>query len=827
MSTEPPDQSIGEMIGRRSKGRSTAPAILATEGTTLTYSALTRQTDAMVVELRQRGILRQDRVAIVLPNGPRIAGAFLGVCAAAAGAPLNPGYRADDFDFYLDDLDARAVVVEAGHDGPVRSVAARRGIAVLEVITGEDGIDHLHGPAVSPPARDAPASPDDVALLLHTSGTTSRPKVVPLTHHNMCTSARNVARTLRLGPADRGLNVMPLFHIHGLVAGLLASIDAGASVVCTPGFDSERFFDWLEEFEPTWYTAVPTMHQAILTGAAAHADIVESARIRLIRSSSASLPGVVMRELENTFRTPVIEAYGMTEAAHQMACNPLPPAVRKSGSVGMAAGPDVTIMDGAGRRLEHGEIGEIVVRGDNITSGYLDDPEANATAFVDGWFRTGDEGVIDGEGYLRITGRLKEMINRGGEKVVPREVDEVLLAHPAVAQAVAFSVPHVTLGEDLAAAVVLRDGEQPTMAELREHCFDGLAGFKVPSTIVAVRAIPKGPSGKLRRIGLADQLPLTTDFESPQSDRERLVAETWAEILGVEPVGRLDNFFLLGGDSLRAIETTTRLSESAASPLEPPDLFRMPTVVEFARLLDDPSTERNVLVPLQTGDDRSPVFYVPGHGGDVFTFRELVGRLHPGRAAYAFAFPPEAAGDDAVACNMLPELAHRFVDAVVELQPAGPYHFVGYCFGGEVLAEMIAVLEDRGERIGTAIVIHAHLSGSSRRMPVGRGLLHAPRATLRTMAGRAKGRVMRRRMATDAGKQASYLVSTPRPIETKVLLVRPLGELRSDWDYDPLMGWGDVTTSAEVRDIEGDRVSIFTEPRVEELAELLRSALAQ
>ena len=304
---------------------------------------------------------------------------------------------------------------------------------------------------------------------------------------------------------------MPLFHIHGLIAAVLSSLGAGASVHCAPGFNALKVFGWLDEIEPSWYTAVPTMHQTILSRAERNPDSVARARknLRLVRSSSASLPPQVMKQLEETFDAPVVEAYGMTEAAHQMACNPLPPAARKPGSVGIAAGPEVAIMsESDGDLLAVGKTGEIVIRGPNVTPGYENNPDANATAFTDGWFRTGDQGVMDDEGYISITGRLKEIINRGGEKISPREVDEVLMDHPAVAQAVTFAVPHDKLGEDVAAAIVLREGQEAGEREVRDFVAEHLADFKVPRKVVILDEIPKGATGKLQRIGLAEKLGL-------------------------------------------------------------------------------------------------------------------------------------------------------------------------------------------------------------------------------------------------------------------------------------------------------------------------------
>jgi acyl-CoA synthetase (AMP-forming)/AMP-acid ligase II len=350
------------------------------------------------------------------------------------------------------------------------------------------------------------AEEDDVALVLHTSGTTSRPKIVPLSQTNITASAYHIGNTLALREEDVCLNIMPLFHIHGLIAATLSSIAAGASVVCTPGFNALKFFGWFSGARPTWYTAVPTMHQAILARADRNADAIGTSRLRFVRSSSASLPPQVMEALEKTFNVPVVEAYGMTEASHQMASNPLPPRARYAGSVGIAAGPDVATMDESGKLLGAGELGEVVIRGRNVTAGYESNPAANATAFTNGWFRTGDQGIIDENGYLRLTGRLKELINRGGEKISPLEVDTVIMDHPAVAQVVTFGVPHDMLGEDVAAAVVLRESMACDERELRNFVAGRLADFKVPRRIVFLSEIPKGATGKLQRIGLHEKL---------------------------------------------------------------------------------------------------------------------------------------------------------------------------------------------------------------------------------------------------------------------------------------------------------------------------------
>jgi acyl-CoA synthetase (AMP-forming)/AMP-acid ligase II len=509
MPTHP--ETVPELLGA---GDAAAAAITAPGRAPLHYGALRAFLDETLGTLRRLGARRNDPVAIVLPNGPEMAVCFLAVASGCTAAPLNPAYRADEFEFYLGDLGARLLIVQDGADSPAVAVAQRLGVPVVVLSPVQDGpagtfrLAPLAGAAMPPPAPDEDATPEDVALVVHTSGTTSRPKIVPLSQRNICTSARNIRVTLALAPADCGLNVMPLFHIHGVMAGLLAPLSAGGRVFCTPGFDALHFFRWMEEARPTWYTAVPTMHQTILARAARHADLIRTNPLRFIRSSSSALPTKVIHELEATFGAPLIESYGMTEAAHQMASNPLPPGIRKPGTVGIAAGPEVAIMDAAGALLPPGATGEIVIRGPNVTAGYQNNPKANADAFTHGWFRTGDQGVMDTDGYVSITGRLKEIINRGGEKISPREVDEVLMDHPAVRQVVTFAVPHDKLGEDVAAAVVLREGANVTEKELRGFAAERLAAFKVPRTVVFLEEIPKGATGKLQRIGLAQKLGL-------------------------------------------------------------------------------------------------------------------------------------------------------------------------------------------------------------------------------------------------------------------------------------------------------------------------------
>lgn len=571
------------------------PAILGEGGVQLSHRDLHGQVAAIVRALDDLGVGKGDRVAIALPAGPDLAVSFLAAAVGATAAPLNPTYLEKEFAFHLWDLSARALILPRGSDSPARAAAAELGVAVVELIPLEAGCGIIGLSSETSSVRTALglAEPDDVALILHTSGTTSRPKKVPLSQANLCASARNIAATLQLQADDIGLMAMPLFHIHGLAC-LLAALSAGGSCVCIRSFHAHQFPRWLETWKLTWFSAVPTLLQALL-------DFTQdlsfpTSSLRFIRSSSAPLPPPLMESLERVFGVPVIESYGMTEAAHQMASNPLPPGARKSGSVGFPAGPRVAILDETGAPLGNGSIGEVAVMGATVTRGYENSPEANASAYCAGWFRTGDQGYFDQEGYLFITGRLKELINRGGEKISPREIDEALLAHPTVRQAVAFAVPHPSLGEDIAAAVVLQAHASCTEADLRAFMLDRLPAFKVPSRIILVADLPTAPSGKIPRIGMADRLAqyLSVAYDPPVSDMEKQVAATIGEVLGRERVGNNDNFFALGGDSLRATQVLIRLKQRLALELPVSLLFRLPTPALLGARLEELIAAREI-----------------------------------------------------------------------------------------------------------------------------------------------------------------------------------------------------------------------------------------
>ncbi len=566
----------------------TAPkaiAIISPGYEPITYGQLIQQVDCVIKYLTEIGISRNDRIAIVMRNSAEMIAAFLGISCIGVSAPINPRHTEQEIFSLLADLPATALVMQSGADSQAALAAREQCIPVFEMVPAPDMICRftLKGPVSSSPAQLCLPQPDDVALILHTSGTTSKPKKVLLTHRNLCASAFSIRDSLRLTSSDRCLNVMPLFHIHGLVGGLLASLVAGASFVAAPDFSADHFFERMGQLKPTWYTAVPAIHQAILRRALDQVETIREAPLRFIRSSSALLANKVQEDLERLFKAPVIQAYGMTEASHQITSNPLPPSERKKNSVGVAPITEVAIVDEEGNFLTAGKIGEIVLRGPNVTSRY-EPEEANQGVFTNGWFHTGDLGYLDGDGYLFLTGRVKEIINRGGEKISAREIDDALLEHPDIVQAAAFAIPHPALGETVGAAVALHENSQLTESNLREYLTDRLANFKIPTRLLIVADIPKTATGKVRRADLPTTFAesLKSKFVTPKNDLEALVAGIYADVLGSQQIGSGDNFFALGGDSLRATQVISRVRSLFSVNLPIARVFIKPTVAELA-----------------------------------------------------------------------------------------------------------------------------------------------------------------------------------------------------------------------------------------------------
>ena len=581
MDTIPEPHTILEVLAAQKARRGSAPAILAPDRDSLSYAALHEQIERAGTMLASMGLGRGSRVAISLASGPEAAVTMLATMIWASAAPLGFGLGFDDCADLLARLRIDAVIVPDGENSPLVEAA---GAAKLRLIrlrlrpADPAGVIALSCAAVSAAALCVPPHRDDVAVLMQTSGTTARPKIVPLTHAQLVWNARHAP----IGEHDRYLSFGSIFSSTGLMNGLLSPLAAGAATVIAGDYESARFVDWLDAFKPTCLSSNPTSLSSILDAVAQRRPAAPQS-LRFVRSGSNALPAAIQRALESALCVPVIQGYGMTETGF-IAQNPLPPRERRIGSVGIAMGTELMILrDDPQAPLDDG-IGEILVRGPGVMRGYENDPEANRLAFHNGWFRTGDLGRIDDDGYLFITGRLTELINRGSVKVSPAEVDLAFMQHPAVREAATFAVPHPSLGEDVVTAVVLHEPESASIQSLRSYALEHLLPFKVPSSVVLVDKIPKNSTGKVRRGALMEKLAtaLHVDYVAPRDSEEALIAAIFAEHFGLPQVGALDHFFRLGGDSLRAAQVLGSLGDRCGIEMELQTLFESPTVAELA-----------------------------------------------------------------------------------------------------------------------------------------------------------------------------------------------------------------------------------------------------
>jgi acyl-CoA synthetase (AMP-forming)/AMP-acid ligase II len=555
------------------------PAFVDAQGQMTSYAEASAAVDALRTALQDLGIDGADRVAFMVPRGPVGVLGFLAISSVAVCCPLNPRMRSEELIRTAESMGITAFVTTA--ESAVGDLAAGRPTLILQ------STDHLERPSVSlqnPRAKAGkPVSPP-FALLMQTSGTTSAPKRVELTQDHILSAASAIRDAFTLGEADLCLNPMPLHHVHGLISASLSSLVSGSRVVCTDGFSTKSFEAQLDALKPTWFTGSPAMHLALLEHFKAVSRSPTRGALRFFRSSSAPLPASAIDQLEGLFGAPLIETYGLTETASMICSNPLPPAERKLGSVGIAFGSEIRIADGEGNNVPADAPGEIVVRGPSVISSYGGDGVPDT--FFGDWLRTGDLGYLDKDGYLFIVGRTKELIKRGGLSVYPAEVDNVLMSHPDVAEAVAFSVAHPTLGEELVAAIVPCAGAQPTSAALRAYLERQLSGYKVPAEIFVISAIPKNETGKILRRTMATSLAshLEPKNVAPTSAAEAAFLTAWKTVLGREDFGVTDNVFLLGGDPLRAESVASQLDGLGGGLISAKTLLSMPTVRDQASL---------------------------------------------------------------------------------------------------------------------------------------------------------------------------------------------------------------------------------------------------
>jgi len=585
--------NIAELLGHWATQTPKGRFLSSPERPDLTFGRANRFVKEFGLRLCDCDIGSGDRIAALIPNGPEAALAFIAVASYAAFSPLDPALTEKELGFYLKELQPKAIIVTAETVMKVRPLAERLQCPVWYMTpsstepAGLFTLDNTSGRTLcdSEPTSSSEAAP---GLVLFTSGTTSGPKSVPLTQGNLVAAAGFTAKAMGLKPGEICLNFMPLYHAHGLTSTVLASLSAGARVVCVPGFDHARMLDWLDSYRPTWMSGVPTMLKAL-------ADIAEDSgqsefmrTLRLVRSASSSLPNVLLKRLKRVFNCPVIEGYGMTEATSMICANPLPPAASKQGSVGPAVdGCKVIILDENGIEIVAGEAGEICIQGPNIFAGYNNAPQENARCFVNGYFRTGDFGYLDEDGFLFIVGRTKEVINRGGSKFSPGEIDAVMVEAPGISDAAAFGLPHPSLGEYVAVAVKPTNDLKPNLASLQAYARQYLAEYKIPSRLFFLDEIPKTRTGKIKRTELAAMFcnDRSAEYVTERSKIHESIQEIWCELLATSPISPYASFFEAGGDSLLLVRLHERLVIAFGIELDATSLFEFSTINDQAKMI--------------------------------------------------------------------------------------------------------------------------------------------------------------------------------------------------------------------------------------------------
>lgn len=709
--------TIGELLQHWARSTPASVALVAPGRKPLTYDAYGRQAEYVRETLSNWGIGRGDRVALVLPTGAEAGVCYVSVCSCATAAPLNPAYTFQEFSLYLERLSIKAAIVLHGNDTAARAVAANLGILLIELnpdYSGPAGTFQLSGGAPATPRRSGLPSADDLALVVQTSGTTSRSKIIPLTHLNVVERAMLENSFFGIGSKDRVLCLNTLYHHSGLKQGVIEPLQSGGSTVGISAFGPADLLELLEEFKPTWCTGAATFfHEIVRIAGSRNADFRRHS-LRYFRSGSAPLLPSVANAIEETFGVPILNAYSSSEAG-TMTSNPPPPGVQRSETVGIPIGIDVSILDDDGNELPPGEPGEVAARGPTVMHGYEDDSEANAQSFCNGWFRTSDAGYFDQSGYLVLTGRLKEVINRGGEKISPAEVEAALIAHPDVIEAATFPVPHPSLGEFPAAAVVLKAGARVSEEALVRFLRERLADFKVPARLVFLDEIPKSAAGKIQRGQLArvlgidrmigDQLHQDTAKGREPTEREYRLQRLWKKALRIEHVGLNDNFFMLGGDSLQAVELFLEIEKEFNHRLPTAALFEAVTVAEISALIEEGEMP-GCMVPIQPDGTHSPFFCVHPIHGDVISFYDLAKHLGPDQPFYGI----QPVGWDRSTPPFIKtaDMAAHYVSEMRKIQPHGPYYLGGYFFGGRIAVYMANILKEAGEEVALLAMIASY-----------------------------------------------------------------------------------------------------------------------
>jgi acyl-CoA synthetase (AMP-forming)/AMP-acid ligase II/thioesterase domain-containing protein len=693
--------SLGQVIQQHAVTYPNRVAFISQNHKPILYGELRDCITSIASHLRDAGITCNERIAIALPNGLEAALAIVTVACSAVAVPLDPRLTPAEIGERLVRLNIAAIILPPGNSS-ARAAAEANDVALFTFTLNHDCEATLELVRSRACTQFGDSEPNATAYILPTSGTTGRQKFVPIAHRHQIELSTRIEKCFELGPGDRCLCLSPVFYSHGLSMGVLTPLLSGGSVALPAHLTNPTLPDWLAELAPTWCSGGPAIYRA-MSERLAKSTFFPTNGLRFIVSAGMALTENVRTALETAVGVPVLEHYGLTESG-MMVTNRPSQHLRKPSTCGKAPADTVAIAGPDGELLPPGEIGEILVRGPTVTCGYLDDPAANTNLFVGDWLRTGDLGCLDDDRFLTIRGRIKEVINSGGLKIMPSEIDAQLMAHPAVAEAAAFGLPHPRSGEQVAAAVVFRQGRAATATELREWLANGLAQYKIPRRIIFLESLPRALTGKVQRHKLAELAPKTSfnpradGFPQDYAMTEGELAQLWAELLGRDGQIGLDD------DSFLAVQMLLEVERLAGMSLPDDFLYKASTIREFAKQLGTfAGSTRSPLVAVQDSGGQPPFFFCHGNylGGGYYTrrFAHLLGPDQP-----FYALPPPLLGNDGPPPSM-EQLAAERVPLLLEKQPAGQFRVGGYCNGALLAFEMARQLLDAGRKVELVTMI--------------------------------------------------------------------------------------------------------------------------
>ena len=827
----PEHGTISSIIARHAAARPKSPAILTSKNAALTYGDLWIQISAFGAALRANGIGPSARVALLLPDGYELAAALIATACNAIAVPINPKLTPIEVENLFARVHIDAIVMSNKIDTAAHGLAAKYDICQFEVTGSGLGTFKISVRSACSTAAfensigcEGEPQPDDLAMILQTSATTGRSKLVPITHHSIVVNAERRRRSYSLTPDDRSFCVAPLYYARAIKEDLCQALLVGGSVACPDRATDGDFIDGIVSLEPTWILGGPTFHLTVLEQARLR-DIPIRHRLRFIRVGSAPLSAAIRQELEEIFGVPVLANYACTECG-VIAASAIAPEDRKVGTVGRPWPNEVAIRDEKGILLPPGQVGEIVVRGPTVTPGYLDDAETNHAAFVDGWFRTGDLGVIDAEGFLSILGRIKEFINRGGEKISPYEIENALLRHPAILEAAAFSVAHPRLGENLVAAVVLKPGANVTSAQIKIFLSQHLAPFKIPQQVLVKMEFPKGATGKTLRRELAEEAKNTArDAAPPLAPLHSQILEIWKALLGRSDIGIDDDFFEAGGDSLLATQMICEIEQATHQRIPPSALRNVFTIRDLAMtvLRGSPATMELVTCARQ-GHETSLFFCHGDYTSRGFYALRLADTLKRGQAVFLLHPYPQPDPD-----LPMEEIARAYVPHILQAHPNGPLYLAGHCNGGVLAWEIAHQLECLGREVKSIALLD---TPSLNARPIFRGIARLKNLAVATAPEKLSKKFARHSMRTVWGRERhangpfSRAISNyiPPPTAARVLCI--ISEECSRKKTYSWMPWTRIAGDVCCKYVPGSHFSSITQ-HIDVVAQLLDDCISR